>query len=1254
MSRLSPRKFFTYTAGILAGLLLIVGLLAWLLGTEPALQWCAQQAQRLSNGRLTLQDMRGSLYGPLRIGALSFQTNEKRYEVKQASLDWAPVSLLKRHIRVTQFTLQELSIIELKPAAEPARLPATLHLPLTFSAPAITLGRVVLKRADTEHVLSNIDLGVEKSADSYHLKLRSIASEWGKGEAEMVLGDTRPYTLSAHATLQQRDAWVYRAEADATGSLAQLLLNAKVHTPDGQAELNATLTPFEEFPLAAAHLSAHGINPARVRKGLPLADLSADISVARLGADGLEGSISMRNRLPGAWDQSRLPLREMAMRFAGNMEQLELREIRLDLAAAGNFKGKGQVRNKRLQLKLNTANFNPRGIHSKMRRMRLAGNIAVQGDQKSQELSADLRYRQFKLNLNARRQNAVVELRTATIQSGSSSSTGSLALHGRLELEGRKPFRLEGKLQKFNPAEFGDYPAAGLNASFSAAGQLAAEARATLKFALTDSHFLQQPLTGEGQVSVSATRIWHSDVLLQLARNRLQLKGALGDPDDRLELRIEADNLAAFDPKLSGKIRATATLEGGFAAPSGHFDAQVNNLSWRKLYRIDSLRASGRLDKGMDGPLALDATLQGLAAPQLRLDQAALNAQGTRSKHTLQFSAKNPDVDIESRFAGGWHDESGWSGQLLELVNRGPHAFALKSAAKLEIAAQHFALNNAGFDFKGGNLVLRELSYDAGQLASAGAFNGLSLAWLQSYAQRTAALKTDLALNGEWQFAVRDKVNGHIALWRERGDVALPTVPPATLGLQRLTLKVDASDNQLQGQFEAAGTRLGSLRAAAEVMLSQRDGVWGIAGDAPLRANADLAIESLAWIGPLLDSSGALAFDGALKAEVRADGTFAQPNLAGTLSGARFSVALANQGLSFTDGSFNAELRGQVLSLDKFTLRGGAGSLSGEGRLALENKTPVMQLALKADKLEVFSRPDRHLILSGSGDVSAAGKKLRVTARLKADRGVIELPKGDTPKPSDDVSVLQQPQTVANKNLPYALSFDFDLDLGERFFVKGRGLDAQLGGAVKLSSVDGAFPSSNGSIRVVRGAYSAYGHRLEIERGNLNFQGPLDNPGLDIIAMRKYQPVEAGVAITGTAQSPRVRLVSRPGVPDSEKLSWLVLGHGLEDASGQEYSALQAAAGVLLAAGESVTLQQRIAYATGFEDVSLKGSGELEGTMLALGKRLSSRAYLSYEHGLTGASSLVKINYTLTKRISVQAQAGTVPAMDLFYTFRFD
>jgi translocation and assembly module TamB len=1250
MPPLFPKKFGIYSARILFGLLAIIGLLVWLAGTEPALRWSAQQAERLSNGKLTLHAVHGSLYGPLRIGALSFQTDEKRFEVKEANLDWTPRSLFKRHIQVSRLTLQELRIIELKPSAEPAKLPETLRLPLSFSAPAITLGRIVLKRAETEYVLSGIDLGVDKPADSYQMNLRGIATEWGKGEAEMVLGDTRPFKISAHATLQQTEALAYRANADVSGSLAQLLLKVKAHTLDGQAEVNATLTPFEEIPLATARMTAGGINPAKLGKDMPQADLSAVISITRQGADSLEGSILVRNELPGAWDQTRLPLREMAAHFAGKLDHLDLRAIHLDLAGAGDFKGDGQVRDQRLQLKLTTASFNPQGVHGKMRPMRLAGDIRLQAAAKSQELSADLRYQRFQLHLGARHQDAVVELHKATLQ----SAAGSLDLHGTLALEGRQQFQLAGALQGFNPAEFGDYPAARVNASLSATGHLGADPLAMLGFAIADSHFRHQPLSGHGNLNLSATRIWDSEVMLRLARNRVEAKGALGRPGDRLAFNIEAGNLAAFDPELGGQVLATGNLAGRFSALSGKFDARAEDISWRRQYRMVSLQASGRLDQGADGPLALDAALRGLAAPQLRLDQASLNAQGTRTRHTLNFLAKNPDFDMEGRFAGGWRDKSGWSGQIMKLVNRGRHALVLSDPAKLELAGQHFLLGNARFDFVGASLVLHETAYDAGQVVSRGEFKGLPLAYLQGYTEQTRDLKTDLTLNGDWQIAVRDKIDGHVALWRERGDISVPTAPLTALGLQRITLNVDAVDNRLQGRLEAAGAKLGNLRADAQAMLSRRNGVWGIAGDAPVRANANLSSESVAWVGPLLDKSGALVFDGTVKAEVHADGSFAQPKLAGTIEGARFSVALPDQGLRFTDGHFEAELQDHVLLLKRLIMRGGDGNLSGQGRLVLEGEAPAMQLALKADKLEVLSRPDRLLILSGTGEASVTGKKVRIAARLKADRGMIELPRGDTPRPSDDVVVLGRSRVVEKKSLPYATSFDLDLDLGERFFVKGKGLDAQLGGSLKLTSENGAMPTSRGSIRVVKGAYLAYGQRLEIERGILNFQGPVDNPGLNLIALRKNQPVEAGVAVTGTIQSPQVRLVSSPSVPDSEKLSWLVLGHGLEDSSGQEFSALQAAAGALLAAGESVTLQQRIAYAAGLEEVSLRGAGGLENTVLALGKRLSSRAYLSYEQGITGAGSLVKINYTLSKRLSVRAQAGTTPAVDLFYTFSFD
>ena len=80
------------------------------------------------------------------------------------------------------------------------------------------------------------------------------------------------------------------------------------------------------------------------------------------------------------------------------------------------------------------------------------------------------------------------------------------------------------------------------------------------------------------------------------------------------------------------------------------------------------------------------------------------------------------------------------------------------------------------------------------------------------------------------------------------------------------------------------------------------------------------------------------------------------------------------------------------------------------------------------------------------------------------------------------------------------------------------------------------LPRASGSIRSRDGRFEAYGQQLEIERGILTFQGLIENPALDVRAVRKGLPVEAGVQVSGTAQKPTVKLISDPELPDAEKL----------------------------------------------------------------------------------------------------------------------
>ena len=192
-------------------------------------------------------------------------------------------------------------------------------------------------------------------------------------------------------------------------------------------------------------------------------------------------------------------------------------------------------------------------------------------------------------------------------------------------------------------------------------------------------------------------------------------------------------------------------------------------------------------------------------------------------------------------------------------------------------------------------------------------------------------------------------------------------------------------------------------------------------------------------------------------------------------------------------------------------------------------------------------------------------------------------------------------------------------------------------------------------VEALRARFRAYGQELEVDPGAVLFDGPLDNAGLDISAWRRHQQVEAGVKVTGTMQAPRVELISNPAVSESEKLSWLVLGRGPTDASGADLAVLQAASGALLGRGSEVPFNRRFAARFGLDELTVRSSSELAGNVVALGKRYSDKLYFSFEQAIGATTEyLVKLDYALTRRVSLRGQTGTSSGAGIFYRYSWD
>jgi translocation and assembly module TamB len=389
--------------------------------------------------------------------------------------------------------------------------------------------------------------------------------------------------------------------------------------------------------------------------------------------------------------------------------------------------------------------------------------------------------------------------------------------------------------------------------------------------------------------------------------------------------------------------------------------------------------------------------------------------------------------------------------------------------------------------------------------------------------------------------------------------------------------------------------------------------------------------------------------------------------LGGTLRAEALRVDAPQYGVHFSDGRLAAHLADGNVVLDELVLAAGAGQFRASGTLVTAGNNGTLtaeRVAWRASKFRLFNRPDLRLVVDGEGTVTSDKGRFALSGALRADEGRIVYNSDPGAMLGDDVVVKGRPRqtaaTLRAADLP--LTVDLALDFGDKLSVESEGLDTGLSGTVRVTTGSRGL-IGKGSISMVNGTYFAFGRKLVIDPGRLVFDGPLDNPGLDIVALRKNLAVEAGVAVRGTVKVPIIQLTSNVPVSDGEKLSWLVLGQGLDRTSGTDIAALQAASAILLGRN-SKPITATIAERVGLDEIAVKGTSSAAagasgasataGQVVAVGKRLSDKISLVYEQGLTVANSALKIEYSLTRNITVRAETGVVSGIGIQYHRSFE
>src|SRR6185437_7167345 len=197
------------------------------------------------------------------------------------------------------------------------------------------------------------------------------------------------------------------------------------------------------------------------------------------------------------------------------------------------------------------------------------------------------------------------------------------------------------------------------------------------------------------------------------------------------------------------------------------------------------------------------------------------------------------------------------------------------------------------------------------------------------------------------------------------------------------------------------------------------------------------------------------------------------------------------------------------------------------------------------------------------------------------------------------------------------------IDAPEQVFVRGHGIDAEMGGTLKVGGTTAA-PTIDGGFDLRHGTFGLLGQTLTFSSGRISFGGTglsakLD-PTLNFIAKTSASNITATLTVTGYADAPKLQLSSSPDLPQDEILGRLLFGQGTQQLSPFQIAEVAQAAASFGGLGGGDTLG-KIRGSLGLDRLSVGSApGNGSGATVEAGKYVASGVYVGAKQGTSGGS----------------------------------
>jgi translocation and assembly module TamB len=747
----------------------------------------------------------------------------------------------------------------------------------------------------------------------------------------------------------------------------------------------------------------------------------------------------------------------------------------------------------------------------------------------------------------------------------------------------------------------------------------------------------RKPLSGAAHLAKQAQGGWVADELdFNLGSASLHGNAAVdsrGLANGRIS--VKAGNLEDISALLLTKLSGDINLDASFSAADGRQSAKLVAHSARIIVgasRIEGLEADlaaadifGR--RTLDGTAGVAKAMLGSeSVSALRLTSTS-NAGGSdldfaATLRGVAFTAKARLLaEVEPRL-----DISAFT------ARRASHAVTLAAPAR--------------FEFVRGSIEVTSLALgiDSGRLRLDGSVG--STLNLKGDAEAIPLAAADLAAPG---LGLSGTLGGQFTI------LGTPTAPSGDwrIKIDRLTSPQTRNAGLPPMDVEGAG-RLAESRTTLEFTANAgRAGTLRLSGSAPLdvKSAIDLKVQGkldAAVANPILAVTGRRV-SGMAVIDARVTGTIEKPQAGGSLSLTGGDFVDAELGLKLDHIDARIVARGETITVERFaaaTPNGGTLGASGDVRLDPMAGFPgalriTGQRAQLVANNTVTASADLALELSGSlgrdpqivGRIGIVSMDITIPERLPSTSRPLPGTRhiNLTPMAKARLSLDAKAKAREARRPAFGAKLNLTVSAPNRIFVRGRGLDAELGGDLKVTGSLGD-PKVVGAFDLRRGRLSVLGKRLDFRRGRVGFTGEL-TPELDFLADTQADDVTAHIGISGPASQPIFTFTSDPSLPQDEVLSRILFQKPSGSLSPLQALQLAQAAAQFAGGGDGVFERLRRSLGVDSLDIGMSASGS---PTVGVSRAISDRLSVGVTTGTKPEDNGVSVDYDITRHIRVQ------------------